>query len=110
MISQIGYKPASQSFEGSNNLEFSEIHIISGQKSSNTNPKSYIAIFRKYYIAIFRLHNIVKMKIRPEELTEKGYDLLDKFGHKELLPFKQTYIKKRTKYSIFYYLSNLLVF
>jgi hypothetical protein len=49
------------------------------------------------------------MKIRPEELTDKGYFLLDKLAHKELVPFIQTYIKKRTKYSIFYYLSNLLI-
>lgn len=50
------------------------------------------------------------MKIRPDELTENGYVLLDKLGHKELVPFIRTYIKKRTKYSMFYYLSNFIVF
>lgn len=50
------------------------------------------------------------MKIKPEELSEKGYVLIDKLGHKELVPFISTYIKKRTKYSVFYYLSNIVVF
>lgn len=50
------------------------------------------------------------MKIRPEELTDNGYVLLDQLGHKELVPFIQTYIKKRTIYSVFYYLSNFVVF
>ncbi len=50
------------------------------------------------------------MKIRPDELTENGYVLLDKLGHKELVPFIRTYMKKRTKYSVFYYLSNFIVF
>jgi hypothetical protein len=49
------------------------------------------------------------MKIRPNEITENGYVLMDKLGHKELVPFIQMYIKKRTKYSILYYLSNLLI-
>ncbi|REK05652.1 MAG: DUF3267 domain-containing protein [Bacteroidetes bacterium] len=50
------------------------------------------------------------MKIRPEELTENGYVQLDKLGHKELVPFIRAYMKKRTKYSVFYYLSNIIVF
>lgn len=50
------------------------------------------------------------MKIKPDQLTEKGYILLDKLGHMELVTFIQTYIKKITKYSILYYLSNLLIF
>lgn len=49
------------------------------------------------------------MKIRPDQLTENSYILLDKLGHKELVPFIRTYMKKRTKYSVFYYLSNLIV-
>lgn len=48
------------------------------------------------------------MEIRPEELTDKGYVLLDELGHKELVPFIQTYMKKRTKYSVFYYIANLI--
>jgi hypothetical protein len=50
------------------------------------------------------------MKIRPDELTEKGYVLLDKLEHKELVPFIRTYMKKRTKYSVLYYVSNFIVF
>jgi len=50
------------------------------------------------------------MKIRPEELTENGYVLIDKLGHKELVPFIRTYMKKRTKYSLFYYISNFIAF
>lgn len=50
------------------------------------------------------------MKIRPDELTENGYVLLDMLGHKELVPFIRTYMKKRTKYSVFYYLINIIVF
>ncbi len=50
------------------------------------------------------------MKLRPDELSAKGYMLLDKLGHKELVPFIRTYLKKRTKYTVFYYLSNLVVF
>jgi hypothetical protein len=50
------------------------------------------------------------MKIRPDELRENGYILLDKLGHKELVPFIRTYMKKRTRYSVFYYISNFLLF
>jgi len=50
------------------------------------------------------------MKIRPDELTNKGYVLLDELGHKELVPFIRIYMKKWTRYSIFYYLSNVLIF
>lgn len=50
------------------------------------------------------------MIVRPDELTEKGFVLLDKLEHKELIPFIKIYIKKRTKYSIVYNLSNFLIF
>lgn len=50
------------------------------------------------------------MKLRPEELTENKYVLLDQLGHKELVPFIQTYMKKRTKYVFFYYACNILLF
>jgi hypothetical protein len=50
------------------------------------------------------------MKIGPDELTENGYALINKLEHDELVPFISTYMKKRTKYSIFYYLINFLVF
>ncbi|MBV5314302.1 MAG: DUF3267 domain-containing protein [Prolixibacteraceae bacterium] len=50
------------------------------------------------------------MKIKPDELTDNGYVLLDQLEHKELVPFIRIYMKKRTKYSVFYYLSNFIVF
>lgn len=49
------------------------------------------------------------MQITPEALPKHDYVLLEKLGHQELVPFIQKYIKKRTKYSSFYYLSNLMV-
>lgn len=50
------------------------------------------------------------MNIKPEKLSEEGYKLLDELGHKELVPFIQTYLKKKTRFSILYYLSNILAF
>jgi hypothetical protein len=50
------------------------------------------------------------MKITPDELTENGYVLLDKLEHNELVPFIRTYMKKWTKYSVFYYVSNFIIF
>ena len=49
------------------------------------------------------------MKIKPEELQENGYILLDHLNHKELVPFIQTYIRKWTKFSVIYYCFNLLI-
>ena len=49
------------------------------------------------------------MKIRPEELTENGYVLLDSLGHKELIPFVRTYLNKRTPISLFYTISNIVI-
>ena len=50
------------------------------------------------------------MKISVEELADSGYVVLDELKHRELAPFIRTYMKKRTKYSVFYYLSNFMVF
>lgn len=50
------------------------------------------------------------MKLKPDELPENGYILLDQLGHQDLVPFIQTYMKKRTKFSVFYYICNLLIF
>jgi hypothetical protein len=50
------------------------------------------------------------MKLKPDELSENGYVLLDELSHKELVPFIQKYMKKRTKYSVFYYIINLVIF
>lgn len=50
------------------------------------------------------------MNIKPDELTEKGYVLLEKLDHNELVPFIRTYINRRTKYSILYYFFNAIAF
>jgi hypothetical protein len=50
------------------------------------------------------------MEMSPDELTENGYVLLDKLEHKNLISFTATYMKKLTKYSAFYYLTNLILF
>jgi len=50
------------------------------------------------------------MNIKPDQLTENGFVLLDKLEHTELVPFIQTYMKKRTKYSMFYYIGNFIFF
>ena len=50
------------------------------------------------------------MKLKPEELTDNGYVLLNHLGHKELVPFIQTYMKKRTKFSVLYYICNIIIF
>lgn len=41
------------------------------------------------------------MKITPEELTNHGYVLLDHLGHKELIPFVRTYLKKGPQFPFF---------
>lgn len=74
-----------------------------------------MGINKRYKVAHIRelcgiLERHREMNIRPDELTENGYVLLDKLGHKELVPFIRTYMKKKTKYSAFYYLMNIVVF
>jgi hypothetical protein len=49
------------------------------------------------------------MNIKPEELGEKGYVLLDNLGHKDLIPFVRTYLKKRTPITLFYIISNVII-
>ena len=49
------------------------------------------------------------MKIKPEELADHGYTLLDQLGHQELIPFVRTYLKKRTPISLFYTFSNVII-
>jgi hypothetical protein len=49
------------------------------------------------------------MNIKPEELTNNGYVLIDELGHKELIPFVKTYLKKRTPISLFYTAINVLI-
>jgi hypothetical protein len=49
------------------------------------------------------------MNIKPEDLEMKGYAKLDELDHKDLVPFIQLYMKKRTKYSIAYYIINVII-
>ncbi len=61
---------------------------------------------RKPLCAILKEH--LEMKIKPEELPEKGYFLLDKLEHKELPVFLRKYLNKRTTISIVFYGLNII--
>jgi hypothetical protein len=50
------------------------------------------------------------MQLRPEDLPKHGYVLLDRLGHHDLAPFIRTNLKKRTTYTVLYYLCNLIFF
>jgi hypothetical protein len=50
------------------------------------------------------------MNIDPTDLTQHGYVEIDRLGHKELVPFIRTYMKKPTLFSILYYLANIICF
>lgn len=50
------------------------------------------------------------MNIEPEDLGTNGYVQLDRLAHKELVPFIRTYIKKRTTFSVLYYVANIFCF
>ena len=50
------------------------------------------------------------MIIKPEELKQNGYELLDKLDHKELIPFVKKYLNRWTLTSILYYGLNLVTF
>lgn len=50
------------------------------------------------------------MKLKPDELTANGYVQLEQLSHNELVPFIRTYMKKKTKYALFYKVSNGLLF
>jgi len=49
------------------------------------------------------------VEIKPEELIDNGYILMDKLGHKELIPFVRTYLNKRTTISLFYTCINVVI-
>jgi hypothetical protein len=48
------------------------------------------------------------MKLKPEELSDKGYVLLAALHHKELMPFVSIYIKKNTLFTWLYRVGNML--
>jgi Putative zincin peptidase len=50
------------------------------------------------------------MKLDPSELIHAGYAELDRLEHKELVPFIRTYMKKWTRFSVTYYLANIIAF
>jgi Putative zincin peptidase len=49
------------------------------------------------------------MKLSPEELADNGYILLGSLDHKKLIPFVNTYLKKWTRFSVIYLVSNLIL-
>ncbi|NIJ54563.1 DUF3267 domain-containing protein [Dyadobacter arcticus] len=49
------------------------------------------------------------MKLDPEQLSQTDFVLLDTLGHMEIVPFVQEYIKKRTRFSIFYMVINIVL-
>lgn len=49
------------------------------------------------------------MKLKPEQLIDKGYILLDSLEHKELIPFINSYLYKQTRFSFFYLFGNVFV-
>ena len=50
------------------------------------------------------------MKLKPEELEENGYILLDEMNHAEIIPFVKKFLHKRTWISLLYYLSVFVSF
>lgn len=50
------------------------------------------------------------MKIEPVELEERGFVLLDKLEHDDLIPFIQKYLRERTRFSILYLIFNVICF
>lgn len=49
------------------------------------------------------------MKLKPHELVQEGFVLMDELEHQDLMPFIQRYIKKRTQATILYYVANILM-
>ena len=50
------------------------------------------------------------MKLKPEELEEYGYVLLDEMNHADIVPFVKKFLHKRTWFSLLYYLSVIISF
>lgn len=50
------------------------------------------------------------MNLKPQELRENGYVLLDEMNHADIVPFVKKFLHKRTWYSSFYYLSVIVSF
>lgn len=50
------------------------------------------------------------MKIHPDKLFLPDFVMLQKIEHNALIPFIQTYLRKKTYSSLFYILANLIIF
>jgi hypothetical protein len=50
------------------------------------------------------------MNIHPDELARNGYIEIERLHIKELVPFIRRYIRKRTRFSVIYNLSNVICF
>ena len=50
------------------------------------------------------------MKLKPEELEENGYILLDEMNHMDIVPFVRKFLHKRTWFSSFYYICAIVSF
>lgn len=50
------------------------------------------------------------MNLKPEDLKANGYTMLEKLDHMELIPFVRIYLKKWTRFSALYVISNFLSF
>ncbi len=48
------------------------------------------------------------MNLKPEELADNGYFLLDSLDHQDLIQFINTYLKKWMRFSMIYLVSNLV--
>jgi len=50
----------------------------------------------------------LEMKLKPEELEDHGYALMDTLGHMDIIPFVKKHIKTKTFYSVVYKLINII--
>ncbi len=48
------------------------------------------------------------MTIKPGDLQQNGYTLLERLEHHDIIPFVKSYLKKRTRFSLVYYISNVI--
>lgn len=47
------------------------------------------------------------MLLKPEELENNGYQILETLSHQDIIPFIQKYLKKNTFHTFAFYVSNL---
>lgn len=49
------------------------------------------------------------MKLKPEELEDHGYVLMDTLGHMDIIPFVKKHIKTKSFFTVFYYTTNVIL-